>query len=238
MNSRMFPVLNYLKYLFRGNFLEKISNIINNTGKYDSLLNPEEVLFELSRGKKLNFLDLFGKEGILSLVSQVVKDAINTSSENKSNYDMVIQLAKKYQMYNELLELVISDCVEILTMKTPKKIYKPNIHLKGHLVSKVYTETFYDVKISDKYRSIIEEFGSNISMFDNTFRINFKFLRQMETIEKIYDLINKNNENEALEIFMKYVSLVPFHSEKEISPFLNNSYTYINDLMKNIYPDV
>jgi len=238
MNSRMFPVLNYLKCIYKGNLFEKISNIINNTGKYKYLLNPEESFFVISRDKKINLLDLLGEKGITSLVSQVVRDSIHTSTENRSNYETVILLAKKFKMYNELLELIINDSVEILTLKTPKKIYKSQIHLKASLVNKFHTDLMYDVKFSQKYKSILEEIGGNISNFENSFRINFKYLRQLETIETIYELINTNMESKALDMFNKYVSLIPYKNDKEIAQFMNNEYVYINDLMKNIYPDV
>lgn len=238
MNARMFPIMNYLKYLYKGNLLEKISNIINSTGKYNSLLTPEDLFFNISIDKKINLIDLLGEIGVSNLVSYVVRDAIDNSADNKANYEIVIQLAKKFSMHNELLELIINDSVEILTMKTPKKIYKPQIHLRANLVNKIYTDTRYDVKMSEKYKSILEDIGANIMNYDNSFKINFIYLRQLENIEEIYELINKNMENKAWTVFDKCVTLIPYKSERDIAQFLNHDYVYIKDLLKNIYPDV
>jgi hypothetical protein len=175
------------------------------------------------------------------LVSNIIQNAVSSSIEYKSNFDVLIQLAMKYKMHNELLEIIMNDCIEVITAKTPNKIYKSEIHSKPdalHVKTRLRTDTKYEINITDKYRKVLDEIGSNISNYDSRFKLNFKLLRQLEIIEEIYDNINKDNYAKALDLFVKYITIIPFKSEKEINNYLEGQYIFIDDQLKKIIPDV
>lgn len=164
--------------------------------------------------------NLLSKDEINNIVSYIISDAI-TSSDKKTKYDTLITLAKTYKMYNELFNLIINGAIEILSLKTPKKIYKSLIHSKFATQGKpIQTDTLdlTNTSIFSKYKSILDEIANNISTFSSNFRMNYKFLRQLENVEEIYEMINKNKEDKALDVIY-YIFILVFYEIYYSNPF-------------------
>jgi hypothetical protein len=147
-------------------------------------------------------------------------------------------------MYNELLELISSDCINLLTTKTPQVLYKHEIHYKPAVNAPSYKnfpsqpEIKLDKSITDKYRDILDDIGGKINNYDPKFRLNFKFIRQLEILEQIYLLIHKEEFTNALDQFLKHFTIVPLKSENDLNNFIDKDYPHINDELKKILPDV
>jgi hypothetical protein len=149
--------------------------------------------------------NLFTKEEIDLIVASVIKSSYSTTLEHRSNSEVLIQLAKQYSMHSELITMIINDCIDILKMKTPSILYRPEIH--GKEFHKIPTENIYKFTIKDKYMNILEEYSNSITSYSLAFKVNFKFLRQLENIEEIYSLIKSNGEQEALKVnYFKFLT--------------------------------
>jgi hypothetical protein len=239
MQSRLFQILNYVKFNYHGDFIERMAQLISTTGKLNILLSGE-YYFTISN-KKIFLYDLLTEKEMNELANILLTSAISSSSESKINFDLFIKIARKFKMYMKLLDLIISDCVEIITAKTPRKIYRAEIHLKPSVVNpstRPHTDTKYEKSIVQKYSEVFYEIGSNINNYDSKFKLNFQMLRQLETIEEIYDLINRDNLNKAIQMVENNITMIPFKKEKDISPYMNDTYMSLNEGLKKILPDV
>ena len=92
--------------------------------------------------------------------------------------------------------------------------------------------------ISTHYKLLFEDINSILSKnnHDDNFT-NFKYLRQLEIIEEVYDLININQIDLAYDKFMRIVTIVQI-IPAEIENFINSIYKKMNKHLLSIYPDI
>lgn len=147
-------------------------------------------------------VDILSSSEVTILVGLIVANSLSTANENKANYTTLIQLARNFKMYNELLSLITNSSIDMIKKKTPKALYKPEIHGTNAYGNpyKVHTDDYYNNNITNQYKSILDDIANSISNYDQNFRINFKFLRQLESIQEIYELITNDKIQKALEV--------------------------------------
>lgn len=120
----------------------------------------------------------------------------------KANYGILIKIAHNYQLYESVLDLIIHDYIESLSLKIPSKLYNSKIHSKAPS-HRIKTDTLTETSIKDKYKEYTDEILSRITSlltYKPEFKMNVKLLAQLEFIEDIYILINANREKEALHV--------------------------------------
>jgi hypothetical protein len=240
MRERTFHVINYIKFTYSGTVTTKLCQIFKATENFSALNNPNEFNFQIG-DSTICLSDVINENEIIEIVSNIIISSINLTHENKFYLDSLISLAMKYNLYSEVLQLIISDCIEILTIKTPKSLFKTEIHSKSSVVNpsvKVITDSRYEKSITQKYREIFNDISAKCNNFDNVFKTNFKFLRQLEVIEEIYDCINNENKSGAFSKFKNQIYFIPFKSEDEIKTYIDKEFNCINDELKKMISDV
>lgn len=224
LTSRFNQILCYVRYSSR--FVEKLSTVISNTSNYSCLTETTEPIFTIN-GKDVTLGHMLNEEELREIVSNVIHNSLT----NESNYEQLVTLAKRYKMYRDLLELMARDAIVVLNSKLPKEIHNPNVHEsykgKPNQGSNLIRERLKSFNIVDE-----------LDQFDSLFRANYKRIRQFETIEDIYDLISSQSYDQAFDMFVKYLSLVPYKNEKEIEHFVNKDIDTYNKQVKRYLPEV
>jgi hypothetical protein len=241
MRAKFLEIFVYVKTIY--NDLEKLAQLFLQTGNYSMLLSTDIVFFTIGN-KKVTMKDIITQYETRCLVEMVVEKSLQVPSKSKENFSSLIKLASVYELIPQLLYLIISDCIEVITQKTPRKLFKNDIHSKPsvHNPSKIVTDTKVSEALGIKHRANLTLISSRISHTNDIVKNNFKYQRQLETIEEIYEKLNKSFSeetiNNCLELYIKSITLIPFKSDTEIRKYITDEYNSLFEGIQNIIPDI
>ena len=176
-------------------------------------------------------MQIFSNEDIYEILRNIaVKFPMNPVMNDRVSFNQLLILLKRFRLYTELLNLLFLDIYQILRNKTPEEVYNPMIH--GKRVQGIYEEHI----ITSTYKTTFDEINSSLSEEnDNHDFYMFKFMRQLESVEEVYDLITGNRKAEAYDKFMRMVTMAQVDNIEE---FINYSYKEMNGTLQDIFVDV
>ena len=230
--EKVYEVILYIRFS-EANYKESIANIFRQIDNFDLLLNYNQS----NRLKNEDILDeriqinkIISEEDLKDILSDISNLYISSPIQNIDSFYKLLNLLKNNNLYTELLNLLFFDAVSIIKQKSPKKIFKTN--------ENTFDNNIPDRIISTHYKLLFEDINSILSKnnHDDNFT-NFKYLRQLEIIEEVYDLININKIDLAYDKFMRIVTIVQI-IPAEIENFINSVYKKMNKHLLSIYPDI
>jgi hypothetical protein len=230
--EKLYEVILYIRFS-ESNYKESIANIFRQIDNFDLLLNYNQN----NRLKNDDLLDeriqinkIISEEDLKDILSDISNLYTSSSIQNIDSFYKLLNLLKNNGLYSELLNLLIFDAVSIIKQKSPQKIFNNN--------ENKFDNNLPDRIISTNYKLLFEDINSMLSKNnkDENF-FNFKYLRQLEIIEEVYDLININQIDLAYDKFMRIVTIVQI-IPNDIENFINSVYKKMNKYLISIYPDI
>ena len=231
--EKLNEVILYIRFS-EDNYNESIATIFRQVDNFDLLLNYNQnnrLKNEENLGDRLSINQIISELDIQDILSDISKLYISSPIQNYDSFYKLLTLLKNHGLYSQLLNLLIFDAVTIIKEKSPKKIFNFNEEKYENLPQRI---------ISTNYKILFEDINSLLSKngeFKSENFKNFKYLRQLETIEEVYDLINANQDEWAYEKFMRIVTIVQINPI-EIDNFVNSVYKKMNEHLLSIYPDI
>lgn len=232
-SNHLYEVLLYIRF---GDvkYRESIAELIRQQNAYYILYENIISFTNNSFQREENIIPLmqiFSNEDIYEILRNIaVKFPMNPVMNDRVSFNQLLILLKRFRLYTELLNLLFLDIYQILRNKTPEEVYNPMIH--GKRVQGIYEEHI----ITSTYKTTFDEINSSLSEEnDNHDFYMFKFMRQLESVEEVYDLITVNRKAEAYDKFMRMVTMAQVDNIEE---FINYSYKEMNGTLQDIFVDV
>ena len=230
--EKLYEVILYIRFS-ESNYKESIANIFRQIDNFDLLLNYNQN-YRLKNDdlldERIQINKIISEEDLKDILSDISNLYTSSSIQNIDSFYKLLNLLKNNGLYSELLNLLIFDAVSIIKQKSPQKIFNNN--------ENKFDNNLPDRIISTNYKLLFEDINSMLSKNnkDENF-FNFKYLRQLEIIEEVYDLININQIDLAYDKFMRIVTIVQI-IPTDIENFINSVYKKMNKYLISIYPDI
>ena len=230
--EKIYEVILYIRFS-EANYKESIANIFRQIDNFDLLLDYNQsnrLKNDDFLGERIQINKIISEQDLQDILSDISNLYISSPIQNIDSFYKLLNLLKNNNLYTELLNLLFFDAVSIIKQKSPKKIFKTN--------ENTFDNNIPDRIISTHYKLLFEDINSILSKnnHDDNFT-NFKYLRQLEIIEEVYDLMNINKIDLAYDKFMRIVTIVQI-IPAEIENFINSVYKKMNKHLLSIYPDI
>lgn len=238
----------YPCYFKRDLFIQLVEKL-----KLYSILNLNSIYSLLDDNYiSVSLVNIIGKSDQLkSIIKELLKSAIKykntymgndsmfTSNSLQNNYNnYLLLLAKEYDFIEELIQLLINNFIFILKEKTPKIIFNSKIHLVSNISNKT--------NLNEELKSLQNDFSqffdylslklnnTNNQVYKNT----YQWIVQLKSIEIIYDMINNNLYDEALNYFHKYISVFPYNRSSNSYQAYCSELKSLNEELVKFVPDI
>lgn len=231
INNYLYEVLLYLRYS-DVNYKESIADILRQTDSYYILLDNSGINPNGNFSKEdatIPIWKIFSDDDIEEILQNIANKFPVSPIKNGIAFSQLLSLLKKYKLFTELLNLLFFDICDILRQKTPSVLYNSFIH--GNKSGEMLPEHI----ITTTYKILFEDINSELTETDeNNFKM-FKYMRQLESVEEVYDLINSGREDQAYDKFFRMVTMVQVDNADE---FINYYYKEMNPYLQDIFVDV
>jgi len=232
--EKLYEVILYIRFS-EINYTESIANIFRQIDNFDLLLDYNQsnrLKNDDFLGERIQINKIISEQDLQDILSDISNLYTSSPIQNIDSFYKLLNLLKNNRLYSELLNLLIFDAVSIIKQKSPQKIFYNNENR--------FDNNLPDRIISTNYKLLFEDINSILSknnLYNNENFSNFKYLRQLETIEEVYDLININQDDLAYDKFMRIVTIVQI-IPTEIENFINSVYKKMNKHLLSLYPDI
>lgn len=252
------------------NFIPALSYLLVETENFTLLDNYKigNILINLNGNIRLN--DLISEDQMKIVCKDIFEKIIKINIKNKQNINPLFSIFRDMKMLTELIGLLIKESIELINQKKPAILnglndYNSTLYdqryFNGNLIisylggfiddaNKLYIEKQNELDNLQKNMSqnniITENINQKINLIIKELEYNeiyMSILKQLPSIENIYNCIYKNKCEEALSLFFNDVPFVTVgfgqnFTKSDYLKFIDDTLSKIKYNFLKLYPDI